>query len=273
MSDDNTSGEGGKPERKVALVTGGSGGIGEAFAVRLAADGYSLVLVARNNSELSRVSGLITARHDLPVATINLDLSQPDAVDEIDRELERIGVRPEVIVNNAGFGLVGASASLDRDRQLQMIDLNIRVLTELSLRYLDGMVEAGRGGIINVASTAAFLPGPNMAVYYATKAYVLSFTEALATELKGTGVTATAVCPGPVRTGFQAAAGINETRLLGSAPAMTAQAVAEMGYEGFLKGRRTVVPGFANKLTKLVAPLVPRSVLLPVVAFIQSRRK
>ncbi len=261
-----------KSERRVALITGGSGGIGEAFAKRLAADGYALVLVARSNSELTRVAGLITAKYDLPVATVPIDLTQRDAAAEIDRELERIGVDPEIVVNNAGFGLNGPADALDRDRQLAMIDLNIRILTDLSLRYLEPMKQNRRGGLINVSSTAAFMPGPYMAVYYATKAYVLSFSEALSNELRGTGLTVTAVCPGPVATGFQAAAGLESAKMLKAVPGMTPDMVAELGYQGFLKGKRTVVPGFMNKVSAWVAPFIPKGMMLEVVRFLQLKR-
>jgi len=261
------------PERKVALVTGASGGIGEAFAECLAADGYALVLVARSETELSRVSGLITSRHDLPVATVATDLTRPDAIGDILAALEARGAQPDIVVNNAGSGLQGPAAELDLDRQLAMVDLNCRAVTALSLRFIGAMRARGRGGIINVASTASFLPGPNMAVYYATKAYVLSLSEALSGELAGTGVTVTAVCPGPTRTGFQAAAGMTGSRLVRFASMMSAHRVAELGYAGFKRGSRVVVPGLGNRLVGWAAPFVPRAILLPSVRFLQSGRR
>jgi len=257
-------------ERRVALVTGASGGIAEAFAECLAADGYALVLVARTEAELSRVSGLITARHDLPVATVATDLTGPEGISDIVAALDARGVRPAIVVNNAGFGLQGPASGLDRARQLAMVDLNCRVLTDLSLRFLDDMRARQHGGVINLASTASFLPGPNMAVYYATKAYVLSLSQALAGELVGTGVTVTAVCPGPTRTGFQATAGMTGSRLVRLATMMTAERVAAAGYAGFRAGKRVVVPGATNKLVAWTTPFVPRAALLPMVRFLQS---
>ncbi len=262
----------GKSERKVALVTGASGGIGEAFARVLAAEGYALVLVARSDGELNRVAGWATAEFDLPVATVPVDLTKPGAVDEVQKAFDARNITPEIIVNNAGFGLNGPAGDLDRDRQKEMIDLNIRTLTDLSLRFLPAMRERGRGGIINIASTAAFLPGPFMAVYYATKAYVLSFSEALSNELKGTGITVTAVCPGPVATGFQEEAGMQKAVLVKLFPMMTAEEVAETGYKGFEKGRRVVIPGLMNKIIAWTSPFTPNFISLPVVRFLQGPR-
>ena len=260
----------GKSGRKVALVTGASGGIGEAFARVLAAEGYALVLVARSDSELNRVAGWATAEHDLPVATLPVDLTRPGAADEVQKAFDARNITPEIIVNNAGFGLNGPAGDLDRDRQKEMIDLNIRTLTDLSLRFLPAMRARGRGGIINIASTAAFLPGPFMAVYYATKAYVLSFSQALSSELKGTGITVTAVCPGPVATGFQQAAGMQKAALFRLFPMMTAQEVAETGFRGFEKGRRVVIPGLLNRIIALTSPVTPNRLILPVVRFLQG---
>ena len=262
----------GKSERKVALVTGASGGIGEAFARVLAAEGYALVLVARSDGELNRVAGWATAEYDLPVATVPVDLTKPGAVDEVQKAFDARNITPEIIVNNAGFGLNGPAGDLDRDRQKEMIDLNIRTLTDLSLRFLPAMRERGRGGIINIASTAAFLPGPFMAVYYATKAYVLSFSEALSNELKGTGITVTAVCPGPVATGFQEEAGMQKAMLVKMFPMMTADEVAETGFKGFEKGKRVVIPGLMNKIIALTSPITPNWLVLPMVRFLQGPR-
>ena len=261
-----------KSNRKVALVTGASGGIGEAFARKLAADGYALVLVARSDGELNRVAGLVTAEHDLPVATVPIDLTSPDAADEVEREFERRNITPEIVVNNAGFGLNGPVTDLGRERQIDMVDLNIRTLTDLSLRFIPAMRERGRGGIINVASTAAYMPGPFMAVYYASKAYVLSFSEALAAELKGTGITVTTVCPGPTATGFQAEAGMEKAALVKLFPMMSAEEVAELGYEGFRSGKRVVIPGVMNRIIAATTPIIPNRIILPLVRMLQGPR-
>jgi uncharacterized protein len=188
-----------------------------------------------------------------------LDLGLPDATTRLEDELRDNGLEPQFLVNNAGFGLLGPAANLDRAEQLAMIDLNVRALTELSLRFSDSLVRH-RGGILNVASVASFLPGPGMAVYHATKAYVLSLSEALHRELAPQGVRVTALCPGPVETEFQARAGIPQNyfpRLL----ARTAERVAREGYEGMMRGQRIVIPGSANKIAALLVRLLPRQAL------------
>jgi len=186
----------------LALVTGASGGIGEFLAHELSGDGYDLALVARSETELERVAAACRSRHGAETTVIALDLAEPGACKRLDDALTRLSLSPDLVVNNAGFGLTGPAAALSRAEQLEMIDLNVRVLTDLSLRYVGTMRERGRGGILNVASVAGFMAGPRMAVYYATKAFVLSFTEALASELEGTGITVSVLCPGPTRTGF-----------------------------------------------------------------------
>ena len=175
------------------------------------------------------------------------------------------------MVNNAGFGLVGLAAARDRDEQLAMIDVNVRALTELSLAFVDSLARH-RGGVLNVGSMAGFLPGPGMAVYYATKAYVLSFTEALHSELKSRGIRVTALCPGPVPTEFAERAGFSS----GLAPGIltqTAESVAAAGYRGLMRGRRVVVPGVASKLITIFVRIVPRHLLLRIVDSRQSRRR
>jgi short-subunit dehydrogenase len=189
-----------------------------------------------------------------------IDLARADASTRIDDEMHGRELEPQYVVNNAGFGLLGPAAELDRSEQLAMIDLNVRVLTDLSLRFVDSL-KRQRGGILNVASIASFLPGPGMAVYHATKAYVLSFSEALHQELAPFGVRVTALCPGPVITEFQARAGIPESyfpRFL----ARSAERVARDGYNGLMRGSRVVVPGTENKVTAFLPRLLPRSLVL-----------
>ncbi|HEX3858473.1 MAG TPA: SDR family NAD(P)-dependent oxidoreductase, partial [Pseudolabrys sp.] len=181
------------------------------------------------------------------------------------------GAEPQYVVNNAGFGLAGLAAARDRNEQLAMIDVNVRALTELSLAFVDSLARH-RGGLLNVGSMAGFLPGPGMAVYYATKAYVLSFSEALHSELKPRGVRVTVLCPGPVPTEFAARAGVSG----GLAPGIltqSAERVAELGYRGLMAGRRTVIPGLANKLVTVLIRIVPRRFLLAAVDRRQSRRR
>lgn len=246
------------------LITGASGGIGEAFAHVAAGEGHPLVLVARTEAELHRVRGVIIARYAVPVTVIVLDLGRPKACDDLVNELEARKLVPEILINNAGFGLIGKAAELPREGQLQMIDLNIRALTDLTLLFLPQMIAKGSGGIINVASTAGFMPGPNMAVYFATKAYVLSFTDALHEEMKGSGVTLTTLSPGPVETGFQRRAGMKQARALSRVIPKTAMAVAQAGWAGFKAGERLVVPGTMNKFAAYALRAAPRRMILPI---------
>jgi uncharacterized protein len=247
------------------LITGASGGIGEAFAHVAAGDGHPLILVARTEAELHRVRGVVIARYAVPVNIIVLDLAKPGSCEILANELEARRLTPDILINNAGFGLIGKAAELAREDQLQMIDLNVRALTDLTLRFLPGMIAKGSGGVINVASTAGFIPGPNMAVYFATKAFVLSFTDALYEETKGTGVTLTNLSPGPVDTGFQRRAGMKQARALSRVVPKGAMAVAQAGWTGFKAGERLVVPGTMNKLAAYAMRGAPRRVILPVI--------
>ena len=254
-----------KPSLPAVLITGASGGIGEAFAHVAAGDGHPLILVARTEAELHRVRGVVIARYAVPVTVLVLDLSKPGAGETLVNELEARKLTADILINNAGYGLIGKAAEISREDQLQMIDLNVRALTDLTLRFLPGMIARGSGGIINVASTAAFIPGPNMAVYFATKAFVLSFTEALHEETKGTGVTLTTLSPGAVDTGFQRRAGMKQARALSRMVPKGAMAVAQAGWAGFKEGERLVVPGTMNKLTAYALRGAPRRMILPVI--------
>jgi short-subunit dehydrogenase len=246
--------------RPVTLITGASAGIGSALAHVFSRHGHDLMLIARRERELTALAGAIAAKGGRRPTVLALDLQRADAVARIAEALAAQGLEPEYVVNNAGFGLIGRAAALDRAEQLAMIDLNVRALTDLSLAFIDALARR-RGGLLNVGSVASFLPGPGMAVYYATKAYVLSFSEALHRELKPRGVRVTALCPGPVQTEFQARAGFKE----GSLPAfltLTAERVAADGYRALMAGRRLAVPGFANKVVAPLARLLPRAVVL-----------
>lgn len=257
--------------RPITVITGASAGIGVALARIFARNGHELALVARREDRLRQLADEIAATGAPRPIVIVADIAPVGAARRIGETLAAMGAEPQYVVNNAGFGLVGVASSLDRDEQLAMIDLNVRSLTELSLAFVDSLARH-RGGILNVGSMAGFLPGPGMAVYYATKAYVLSFSEALHSELKSRGVRVTALCPGPVPTEFAARAGISG----GLAPGMltqTAEAVAEAGYQGLMAGRRMVVPGLANKLVTLLIRVVPRRLLLRLVDSRQSRRR
>lgn len=257
----------------IALITGASDGIGEAFAPVLARDGYRLVLVARSEDGLARVARDVAAEGGAEPVCVAMDLAKPGAAKRLTDELATQGLTPDLVVNNAGFGLMGPTIALDADEQVEMINLNITALTELSIFYGREMAQRGRGGIINVTSVAGSLPGPNMSVYYASKAYILRFTEALASEMKGTGVQVTAVAPGVTRTGFHKRAGMENSVLMKWSVPMTAEAVARIGYAGFLKRRRVVTTGIFNKFAMLCSLLVPNAILLPVTGWLHTSVK
>jgi len=254
----------------VALITGASGGIGEALAYKVGGDGYKLVLVARNSEALNRVAGVIATKLDIETVAIPMDLTEPRAAAQLDIELRKRDLVPDLVINNAGFGLRGAAADLDHDAQINMIDLNVRTLTELSLRHASQMKQRGKGGIINISSTAGYIPGPHMAVYYATKAYVSSFTEALGVEMKRYGVQVTSVVPGVTATDFQTRAGMEEALLVKAAPSMTAEQVAEIAYTGFKKRKRVVITGGLNRLVAYMFRVMPRRLLLPILSRMQG---
>jgi short-subunit dehydrogenase len=213
---------------------------------------------------------IAAAGHPRPIV-LPMDLQRPDATARITAELAKHGVEPGIVVNNAGFGLSGRAATLSHADQLAMIDLNVRALTDLSLAWVDSL-QRHRGGILNVASLAGFMPGPGMAVYYATKAYVLSFSEALHREWAPRGIRVTVLCPGPVPTEFQARAGVPGKR----GPALltlSAERVAKEGYRGFAGGHRVIVPGAANRLVSVLARVLPRRLLLAVIDRQQKARR
>jgi short-subunit dehydrogenase len=256
--------------RPVTLITGASAGIGTALARVFAQHGHELVLIARREDRLAELANTIAARGHKRPLVMPVDLGQTDAVDRIGDLLTMYDIEPDIVVNNAGFGLAGPAAEVDLEEQLAMVDLNVRALTDLSLAFV-GSLERHKGGILNVASVAGFLPGPGMAVYYATKAYVVSFSQALHSELKPRGVRVTALCPGPVPSEFQARAGVRTERY----PRLFTQSadkVAEDGYRGLAAGRRLVVPGLANKLVPALLRLAPRSWRLALVGARNRRR-
>jgi len=241
---------------ETALITGASAGMGREFARLFAADGYNLVVVARRADALEELVRDLTAAYHVSARAIAADLSQPGAGRTIAAALA--GTPVDVVVNNAGFGAHGPVAEIPLDRQLEMIQVNVTALTELTRLFLPGMLERNRGGVLNVASTAAFQPGPNMAVYYATKAYVLSFTDALAEEAAGTALHVTCLAPGPTATEFADVAGVERSRLFQRA-LMTAADVARAGYEGWKHNTTIVVPGFSNRLGAFFVRVSPRS--------------
>ncbi|HXI20574.1 MAG TPA: SDR family oxidoreductase, partial [Gemmatimonadales bacterium] len=259
--------------RPTALITGASGGIGLELARLCAKGNHDVVLVARNRDKLEEISKYLSGMYQVRVEVLPADLREPGAPASIMEEIGRRGLAVDVLVNNAGFGEWGLFGRGDPQRQLDMIQVNITALTQLTRLALPGMVSRRRGRILNLASTAAFAPGPLMAVYYASKAYVLSFSEAIGNELRGTGITVTALCPGPTRTGFADAAGMRETNLFNSPAVMDAAPVALAGYRGMMRGRAVVIPGIANQLLVLSIRLGPRWLVRRISRWLQERRR
>jgi uncharacterized protein len=247
--------------RPTALVTGASGGIGEELARVLAREGHDLVLVARSADKLRSLSDDLAKKHGIRAEVLVADLIAPDAPQQIAAELERRGLEVDVLVNNAGFANYGAFATLDPTGEVNLLQVNIVALTHLTRLLLPGMISRKDGRVLNVASTAAFMPGPLMAVYYASKAYVLSFSEALNEELRGSGVTVTALCPGPTTSGFQSRANMEGSKLIRGRQLMSAATVAEQGYAALRAGRPLVIPGLLNRITAFLPRLLPRAVV------------
>jgi uncharacterized protein len=255
---------------RVTLITGASAGIGTELARTFASHGHRVALVARRADRLTTLAAEIQAAGGKPPLIIPCDLAQPDSCDKIAEALAAAGVEVEHVVNNAGFGLFGKAIQRDRADQLDMIAVNIRALTDLSLRFADQLIRH-RGGLLNVGSIAGFLPGPGMAVYYASKAYVLSFTEALRAELAPHGVRVTVLCPGPVPSEFQARAGFRpgfDSAVLKVLPAD----VAQQAYRGFMANKRAVMPGLGIKIVPFLLRLFPRGFILGAVGRLQLRR-
>ncbi|MEW6367246.1 MAG: SDR family oxidoreductase [Acidobacteriota bacterium] len=244
--------------KKTALVTGASSGIGLELSRLLAADGHNLVLVARNKARLDEIAQDLRGRHGVEVAVMAADLSDPVSARELAAALDARSIEVDVLVNNAGFGMHGVFAEADVDQLLGMLHVNMTSLTYLTRLILPQMIARGTGSVLNVGSTGSFGPCPLMAVYCATKAYVLSFSEALAEELRGTGVSVTALCPGVTETGFQARAKVEKIRMT-QTPMMSAREVAEAGYRAMKQRRALTVPGIANRLLVFSWRLVPRS--------------
>lgn len=247
-----------KPKRKLALVTGASSGLGLEFARLLAKDDYDLALVARSETKLSDVAVNLRNAYGVEAIPVALDLARPGSADEVVKRVPYC----DVLINNAGFATNGRFDRIEEDRISEEIALDVLTLTRLARKYLPAMIERGEGKVLNVASTAGFLPGPFMAVYYASKAYVVSFSQAVAEELRGTGVTITCFCPGATDTGFAERARTRET-LLFKLPVSSAQDMAAAGYRAMQRGKLLLVPWPpSNWLVDLAARLTPRRVLL-----------
>jgi hypothetical protein len=254
-----------------ALITGASGGIGYELAKLFAKDRHNLVLVARNEPRLAQVAAELQRQFGITVKTFALDLTEPAAPQSLFWELQSAGVGVEVLVNNAGYGMYGEFADVPREESLGQIQLNITALTELTKLFLGPMLERRSGRIMNVASTAGFQPGPLMAVYYATKAYVISFSEALANELADKGITVTCLCPGATETAFAGRAGNDATRLFKNLRPMEAKTVARAGYCGLFKGKTLVIPGLRNWLVAESIRVSPRKLATAVSRWVSER--
>ncbi|WP_017715970.1 SDR family NAD(P)-dependent oxidoreductase [Kamptonema formosum] len=256
--------------QKTALITGASSGIGCELSKLFAGGGYNLVLVARSEPKLRQIAEELKGKFGISVTAVAKDLSVPSSPDEIFSELQQQSIKIDALVNNAGFATYGLFAETDLKAELQMMEVNMVSLTHLTKLFLRDMLEQGEGKILNIASTAAFQPGPLMAVYYATKAYVLSFSEALANELSGSGVTVTALCPGPTESGFQKRANMEESRLV-SGEIMDAETVANIGYRGLMENQTVVIPGLKNQLLALSVRFTPRDWVTKIVRNMQER--
>jgi short-subunit dehydrogenase len=252
--------------RPIALVTGASSGIGLELAKVLAREGHDLVLVARREPELAALGEELRSRYGADATVVTADLAQPEGPQRVFDAVTAAGLGIDVLVNSAGLGGHGRFWQTEPDVEHRTLAVNIVALTELTKLFLPAMVARGNGRVLNVASTAGFQPGPFMATYYASKAYVISFTDAVAEELSGTGVTATALCPGVVPTGFQAAAQMSaDLPLLKSPGAKSAEFVAQAAYNGMIRGRRIVIPGGLNKVGAQAVRVSPRRVMTKVV--------
>lgn len=256
--------------RRIALVTGASAGIGRALARELAGRGWDPVLVARRRERLEELAGELEREHGATARVVEADLAPDDGPDRVADELGRQGLTVDLLVNNAGLGQFGAYTELDAEREQAQVHVNVVALTRLTRLILPSMVERGRGRVLNVASTAAFFPGPLMAVYYASKAYVLSYSVALSDETRGTGVTVTCLCPGPVETEFQAAAGTDRSKLHRNSVVLDVGRVATEAIDATLAGKAVHVPGVANKVSAFSARLLPRRFLARAVRRVQA---
>ena len=257
---------------ETALITGASAGIGRELARLAAKDGHDLALVARRRDRLEELAAELTLAHGVRVTVIAADLSDRDSPGQIAERLHATGTRVDTLVNDAGFGTCGPFSGAVLEREGEMVDVNIRALVQLTRVFLPEMLARRRGRILNIASVAGFVPGPYMATYYASKAFVLSFTEALAQELRGTGVTATASCPGPTATEFGAVARNKDTNLFQRSVA-DAGSVARHAYRAMLAGNVVAVPGFMNKLIAQSIRIAPRAVVRAIAAYLNRKRK
>ena len=259
--------------RPIAVITGASSGIGEEFTRQLASRGYDLVLVARRVDKLTELAERMRTVHNVECVPFEADLSKPDERDRLCDALAADGSRMEILVNNAGFGTHGFFHETDLRRELELIDVNCAAPVHLTKRVLPWMLERKRGFIVNVSSLSAFTPGPVMAMYFASKSFLLSFSEALWEECRDTGVVVTALCPGPVKTEFQSTAGLSpKARSSGTAP-VAVERVVHDALEGLFSGKRVVIPGYQARIAAMLSRLMPKERALKTVRAIQEERR
>jgi short-subunit dehydrogenase len=258
---------------KTALITGASNGIGLELAKIHASKGGNLVLVARNKSKLDALKTELETQYKVKVYTIGKDLSANNSAQEVYDETTKQNIQADYLINNAGFGDFGMFVDTEWNKELQMINLNITTLTQFTKLYLQDMVKRRNGKIMNVASTAAFQSGPTMAVYYATKAYVLSFSEAVDNEVSDKGVTITALCPGATESGFQAAAAMEESALVKGKKLPSAKEVAEYGYASMMKGKTVAIHGLMNRIMANSVRFLPRAIVVKATRKVQDKAK
>jgi short-subunit dehydrogenase len=257
---------------QTALITGASSGIGRGFAELFARDGWRPILVARSADGLNSLAEDLKARFAVDAVAIPVDLAQTGSAERLFEEIERRGIAVDALVNNAGFGTFGNFAELPLEDERQELQLNVVTLTELTKLFLKPMLLRKRGRILNVASTAAFQPGPLMTVYYASKAYVLSFSEALHEELRGSGVTMTCLCPGATQSGFQDRAKMSDSTIVKGRRLPDAMSVAQAGYRAMLAGKRLVIPGALNVLTAFLPRVSPRGAVVRIARLVNAPR-
>lgn len=253
-----------------ALITGASSGLGLEFAKIHATTGGSLILVARSGDKLEQLKAELIANHKIQVHVIVKDLSSTNAAQEIFNEVKKRNLPVDYLINNAGFGELGLFVNTNWEKEHQMMQLNMIALTHLTKLFLPDMAAKRSGKVLNISSSAAFQPGPAMAIYYATKAFVYYFSSALHNEVKNLGVTVTSFHPGPTKTGFQDAANMQNARLFKLMPVPEATEVAKKGYKAMLKGKRTAIPGLVNNMFQLSAKLLPWSIVIPVTRYMQG---